>query len=95
MNKKKLDTLIEKEIYQLVEKMKIHVDSFVQLYSRRKGLKLDDNVLNELSKAMLAGLDDGFMVHIDSLKKNLDKVLLEYLESETPVQLTTKVKKTT
>jgi hypothetical protein len=84
MERKKLDTLIEKEAFQLSANIKTHAQSFMHLYSRKKGLKIEPELLNVLTDMLGVAIDDGFQTQVDIFNRGIAKALDQYTGEENP-----------
>jgi hypothetical protein len=93
MDRKKLDTLIEKEVYHLVSNIKNHTQSFMHLAARKRGLKVDSQLLDVFNELLALGIEDGFQTQIDLFHKGIDKALEKYTGEEGVETTTSKRKK--
>lgn len=82
MERRKLNSLIEKEAFKLVMNVKNHSDSFLQLYSRRNNVKIEPEILNKLIEVVGLAMDDGFGSQVNFFNENVSKALDEYLGDE-------------
>jgi hypothetical protein len=94
MDRKKLDTLIEKEAYQLVSNIKNHTESFVQLAVRRKNLKVDQALVDTLVTVIGTAMEDGFQTQVDLFNRGIEKALDQYTAEENPTRPTSSKKAT-
>jgi hypothetical protein len=88
MDRKKLDTLIEKEVYHLVSNIKNHTQSFMHLAARKRGLKVDSQLLDVFNELLALGIEDGFQTQIDLFNQGIGKALDKYTAEENPTQHT-------
>lgn len=94
MERKQLDTVIEKEVYKLVSNIKEHTKSFVHLTARRKGLKVDPELLELLTQVVDLGIEDGFQTQVELFNRGIGKALDKYTAEENPTQLTSSKRRT-
>lgn len=93
MERRQLDTVIEKEVYTLVRNVKEHTKSYVHLYVRKKGLKVDPELLNVLTEVIDLGMEDGFQSQIEIFNRGTSKALDKYTAEENPTRPTSSGKK--
>lgn len=94
MDRKKLDTLIEGEAHKLVVNVAQHAESYVQLFARRKGLNVDEKLLDVLTEVMKQAMEEGFQTQVDFFSKGISKALDAYTAEENPFPRTSTGRKT-
>lgn len=87
-NRKKLETAIEKEVFNLVNHIKQHTRDFTVLYTRRSNLDVDPDSMARVLDVVDQAVMDGFQRNIDRFMKNLDKKLSEFTDEENPLPST-------
>ncbi len=79
MDRRKLDSVVEKEAYTLVSNVKNHAESFLHLYTRRNKIKVDDDLLNRLVEIFGMAVEEGFQTQVDIFNKSVGKALDQYV----------------
>lgn len=74
-NRVKLDTAIEREVHNLIFKIKEHTYDFVHLYVKRNNIPVDENQMKEILKIVEIGIRDGEMKQIDFFHEGIRSVL--------------------
>lgn len=95
MDRKRLETAIEKNIHGLVNEIKESAVDFTVLTVRKKHPNIDRDQLTVVLDIFRTALDNGFMTSIDRYMGKLDKELTELTNDENPldVGLSTKVER--
>jgi len=85
MDRQKLETAIEREVYKYIESLKEHMYDFTMIYLNRNQVPVDreqaDKVLNIAKNA----IEDGMLSKMDFFKKGIDGALAEFTEQENPL----------
>jgi len=87
MDRKRLETTIEKNIHGLVNEIKESTVDFTVLTVRKKYPSIDRDHLSIILDVVRTGIDNGFMVSIDRYMTKLDKELTEITESAVPLEI--------
>lgn len=88
MDRNKLDTMIEREMFAYADMIKEHAFDFTMLYLNRNNIDIDRNVAARLLEIVKTAIEDGKTSKIDFVKKRVDKHLDEWTEQENPTQPT-------
>lgn len=86
MDRKKLETAIERQIHALINEVKEHVVDFTVLTVRKKHPEIDRDQMAKLLEVVQQGIDDGFMTKIDRFMGRLDNSLTEFSGEENPLE---------
>lgn len=92
MDRKQLETLIEKEAYFFMQMIKESAADSVMLWTQRNKVEIDYALLNRILDQYKASLENEWMSKVDHLLKKLDSGLEDYTNQENPTQLTKKLK---
>jgi len=92
MDRKQLETLIEKEAYFFMQMIKESAADSVMLWTQRNKVEIDYTLLNRILDQYKASLENEWMGKVDHLLKKLDSGLEDYTSQENPTQLTKKLK---
>jgi hypothetical protein len=87
MDRKRLETAIEKNIHGLVDEVKESTVDFTVLTVRKKYPEIDRDQLSIVLDIVRTGIDNGFMTTIDRYMKRLDKDLTELTEASVPLEI--------
>ena len=96
MDRKRLETVIEKNIHGLLSEIKESTVDFTVLTVRKKYPEIDREQLTVVLDIVRTAIDNGFMTSIDRYMGRLDKELTELTEQENPLDagLSTKTERT-
>jgi hypothetical protein len=92
MDRKQLETLIEKEAYFFMQMIKESAADSVMLWSQRNKVDIDYAMLNRILDQYKAAIENEWMGKVDHLLKKLDGGLEEFTNQENPTQSTKKSK---
>jgi len=87
MDRKRLETTIEKNIHGLVNEVKESTVDFTVLTIRKKHPEIDRDQLSMILDVVRVGIDNGFMTSIDRYMTRLDKDLTELTDSTLPLEI--------
>lgn len=87
MDRKRLETTIEKNMHGLVEEVKESTVDFTVLTVRKKYPAIDRDHLAIILDVVRMGIDNGFMTSIDRYMTRLDKDLTELTDSTVPLEI--------
>ena len=85
MDRKRLETAIEKNIHGLLSEIKESTVDFTVLTVRKKYPEIDREQLTVVLDIVRTAIDNGFMTSIDRYMGRLDKELTELTEQENPL----------
>ena len=96
MDRKRLETTIEKNIHGLLSEIKESAVDFTVLTIRKKHPEIDREQLTVVLDIVRLAIDNGFMTSIDRYMGKLDKELTELTNQENPLDagLSTKTDRT-
>jgi len=96
MDRKRLETTIERNIHGLLNEIKESAVDFTVLTVRKKHPEIDREQLTVVLDIIRTAIDNGFMTSIDRYMGKLDKDLTELTDQENPLDagLSTKVERT-
>lgn len=86
MDRLKLETSIEREVFRLVEQIREHMYDHTMIYLNQRQSDIDRDVASRLLDIAKGAVDDGLYSKIDFFKKNIDGVLTEFTETENPLE---------
>jgi len=81
----KLETAIEKEVFNLLRAVKEHTRDFTVLKIRRQYGEVDRETMTLVLDVVDQAIMDGFHTNIDKVMKNLDKPLSKFADEENPL----------
>jgi hypothetical protein len=84
MDRNKLDTLIEKEMFAYLDLVKEHVYDHTMLFVNRNNIGVDHDVVKRILAIVQTAIEDGKISKIDMVKTKIDKHLNDWTESEHP-----------
>lgn len=87
MDRKRLETTIEKNIHGLVNEVKESTVDFTVLTVRKKYPDVNRDHLAIILDVVRMGIDNGFMTSIDRYMTRLDKDLTELTDSTLPLEI--------
>jgi hypothetical protein len=87
-DRKKLESVIEKELYNLVRTVKEHTRDFTVLYIRKNHVPVDSDAMAATLDIVEKAIMDGFQRNVDNFLRKLDKSLSEVTKEENPLQPT-------
>ena len=87
MDRKRLETTIEKHIHGLVNEVKESTVDFTVLTVRKRYPDIDRDHLSIILDVVRTGIDNGFMTSIDRYMTRLDKDLTELTASDVPLEI--------
>lgn len=87
MDRKRLETTIEKNIHGLVNEVKESTVDFTVLTIRKRHPEIDRDQLSMILDVVRVGIDNGFMTSIDRYMTRLDKDLTELTDSTLPLEV--------
>jgi len=85
MDRKRLETAIEKNIHGLLNEIKESAVDFTVLTVRKKHPEIDREQLTVVLDIFRTAIDNGFMTSIDRYMGKLDKDLTELTDQENPL----------
>jgi len=92
-DRKKLETSVEKEVFNLVRTIKEHTRDFTVLKMRRMGTEVDNETMARVLDVVDQAIMDGFQKHVDRFMKDLDVPLTSFTGAENPLLLSVGLKK--
>lgn len=84
-DRKKLETAIEREVFNLVRLIKEHTRDHTVLTVRRTQANVDADSMAQLLDIVDRAIMDGFQRNIDRFMKGLDSSLSNYTDEENPL----------
>lgn len=93
MDRNKLDTMIEKEMFAYADMIKEHAFDFTMLYLNKNHIDIDRGVATKLLEIVQTAIEDGKISKIDFAKKKVTAHLDEWTETENPILPTSRLKK--
>lgn len=84
-DRKKLETAIEKEVFNLVRIIKEHTRDHTVLTVRRSKAPVDAESMARILDIVDQAIMDGFQRNIDRFMKGLDTSLSNYTDEENPL----------
>lgn len=90
--RKKLETAIEKQMYDLVRSVREYSRDFTILYIRKNKIEVDRDSLSKVLDVVDMAVADGFQKNIDKVMRKLDSDITELTEPD-PLVSTPKKKK--
>jgi len=85
MDRKRLETEIEKHMHGLVAEVGEHVVDFTVLTVRKRHPGINREQLTLILDIVRQGIDDGFMTRIDRFMGKLDGSLTQFTAEENPL----------
>lgn len=95
MDRKKLETKIERETYKFINMIKESSADHVMLWANRNRVDIDLGLLQTILDQYKASIENEYMGKVDHLLKGLDKELTAYTSEPNPLPLTVEAKKPT
>ena len=95
MDRKQLETLLEKEAYLFMNMIKEGASDTVMLWAQRNRVDIDFALLTKILDQYKAALDSEWLGKADHFMKNIDKGLEEFTNQENPFQPSKKAKSKT
>jgi hypothetical protein len=92
MDRKQLETLIEKEAYMFMNMIKEGASDSVMLWAQRNKVDVDYSLLTKILDQYKLSLESEWMGKVDHLMKKLDAGLEEYTNQENPFPPSKKAK---
>ncbi len=92
LERQKLDTAIEREMYKFITMIKEYSFDQVMIWATRKNIDMDRGLLIKILETYKTAIEDGFMTKVDTFSKGIEKALNEYTESVNPTLPTSKSK---
>ena len=92
MDRKRLETAIERNIHGLLSEIKESTVDFTVLTVRKKHPEIDREQLSLILDVVRTGIENGFMTSIDRYMGRLDKELTELTGNENPLDAGTPTK---
>lgn len=86
LDRKKLETLIEKKVYKLVETITEQMYDGTMIYLNRNQVDIDRQVADRLLAIARGAAMDAMLSHLDMFMRDMDKALVEFTEQENPLQ---------
>lgn len=83
--RKKLETAIEREVYNLVRLIKEHTRDHTVLTVRRSGAPIESESMARVLDIVDQAIMDGFQRNVDRFMKGLDTSLSKYTDEENPL----------
>lgn len=93
MDRKQLETKIEKEAYEFMTMIKEAAADSVMLYAQRNNIGIEYSTINALLDQYKVALDAEWMSKADFFLGKLDKDLEVFTEQTNPMRLTKSTKK--
>jgi len=87
MDRKRLETAIEKNIHGLLNEIKESTVDFTVLTIRKKHPEIDRDQLTVVLDIVRTAIENGFMTSIDRYMGKLDKDLTELTDEENPLDV--------
>lgn len=85
MDRKKLETKVERQTYKFLTMIKESASDTVMLWANRNRVDIDMRLLQTVLDQYKAALEAEYLSKIDHLMKNLDKDLEEFAGEENPL----------
>lgn len=93
MDRKVLETLIEKEVYVYFNEIKELMCDHTMIFLNKNNVAVDRDMVQGILNIAKAGLEDGMLSRMDKFKAKLDKGLEAFTETENPTLPTKPLKK--
>lgn len=87
-DRKKLETAIEREVFNLVRMIKEHTRDHTVLTVRRSGQNVDPESMARVLDIVDGAIMDGFQRNVDHFMRGLDKSLSSFTDEENPLPST-------
>lgn len=87
MDRKKLETKVEKNTFKFLTMIKESASDAVMLWINRTKLDVDLNLAQSIINQYKAAIESEYLAKVDILMKNLDKDLEEFAGEENPLPL--------
>lgn len=84
-DRKKLETAIEREVFNLVRLIKEHTRDYTVLTVRRTGAPVEAESMARVLDIVDQAIMDGFQRNVDRFMKGLDTSLSNYTDEENPL----------
>lgn len=88
MDRKLLETAIERQTFKFVTMIKESASDSVMLWANRNRVDIDMVLLQRILDQYKAALESEYLGKVDHFMKNLDKDLEKFSEQENPLPLT-------
>lgn len=92
MDRKKLETTVERETYKFISMIKESASDSVMLWANRNRVDIDLGLLQRVLDQYKAAMDTECMGKMDHFMKGLDKELTKFTEVENPLPPTVEAK---
>lgn len=93
MDRKKLETAIERQTYKFLTMIKESASDTVMLWANRNRVDIDMALLQKILDQYKNAIENEYLGKVDIFMKNLDKDLLEFSGEENPLPLTNELRK--
>lgn len=84
-DRKKLETAIEREVFNLVRLIKEHTRDYTVLTVRRTGAPVEAESMARVLDIVDQAIMDGFQRNVDRFMRGLDTSLSNYTDEENPL----------
>jgi len=84
-DRKKLETAIEREVFNLVRLIKEHTRDYTVLTVRRTGAPVEAESMARVLDIVDQAIMDGFQRNVDRFMRGLDTSLSSYTDEENPL----------
>lgn len=88
MDRKRLETAIERQTYKFITMIKESASDTVMLWANRNRIDVDVALLQKILDQYKAALENEYLGKVDYFMKNLDGELGKFTEEENPLHLT-------
>lgn len=88
MDRKLLETAIEKRTFQFLTMIKESASDSVMLWANRNRVDVDVSMLQRILDQYKAAIENEYLGKLDHFMKSLDKDLSKFSEQENPLPLT-------
>lgn len=88
MDRKQLETAIERQMFRFVTMIKESASDSVMLWANRNRVDVDVALLQKILDQYKAAIENEYLGKVDHFMKNLDGDLSKFSEQENPLPLT-------
>lgn len=93
MDRKKLETAVERQTYKFINMIKESASDTVMLWANRNRVDIDGALLERILEQYKNAIENEYMGKVDHLMAGLDKELTKFTEVENPLPPTVESKK--
>lgn len=88
MDRKQLETAIERQTFKFLTMIKESASDSVMLWANRNRVDVDVALLSKILDQYKAAIENEYLGKVDHFMKSLDKDLVQFSDQENPLQLT-------